>query len=82
MWGRETPTHTVVCIIIEFFMLYVLTFHDFHACCSFLSLTHLTHTCLANGANGVKVFSPLVHCSHISRFQTPDADVLVVKVFS
>ena len=48
-WGRETPTHTFVCIIIEFFMLYVLTFHAFHTCCSFLLLTCLMRVCLANG---------------------------------
>ena len=48
-WGRETPTHIFVHIIFEFFMLYILPFHAFYTCCSFLSLMHLMHDCLANG---------------------------------
>ena len=82
MWGRETPTHAFVCIIFEFFMLYVFTFHAFYTCCSFLSLTHLMHRCVANGIILLKHFHLLMHCLCISRFHIPDVDVLVVKVFS
>ena len=82
MWGRETPTHALVCIIFEFSMLCVLTFHAFLACCSFLLLMHLTHACLANGVILLRHFCLLVCCLHISCFHTPDVDTLVVKDFS
>ena len=56
-WGRETPTHAFVCIIFEFFMLYVLTFHASHACCSMFLLTCLTHV-FGQWCNTVKAFLP------------------------
>ena len=78
-WGKETPTHALACIIFEFSMLCVLTFHT---CCSFLSLTHLMCACLANGVILLRHLGLLMCCLRISCFHTPHVDVLVVKVLS
>ena len=78
-WGRDIPTHTLVCIILEFSMLCVLTFHT---CCSFLLLMRLMHACLANGVILLRHLHLLMCCLHVSHFHTPHVDVLAVKVFS